>query len=155
MGKGMKGKIKCGVIKTSDRLQEHVVERQGENLFWQLDTCLAVYIRDSLIRFAQTTFVLPSYNTDDILKIEQELWDGKIDREQYEKRMKQKSKVLFKEWREKLLDTAECFDRYLKGCDERDDLSDLSEYDNQQKKIDDAVEEMFCRLKEVFQELNY
>lgn len=76
---------------------EHKCKKIGSDLFYNLDTCLAIIIRDMLYEFAETEALAncPTYYT--------------LDEEGKEISMKKACK----KWQKDIRDVAELFDRYI------------------------------------------
>lgn len=131
--------IKLGQIK------EGKLEKFGKDLCWGLDETIAIFLRDTLRHFADTTQSFPDCYDDN--------WD-RMTTEQWEQRDKERDGYTI--WVNHIREIADKIDFYLKDCEEfldEDDREFLSTYhikypvrfesvgNGYSKMVDDAPEE--------------
>lgn len=124
--------IKLGQIKSGK------LEKFGKNVCWNLDKTIAIFLRDTLRHFADTTQSFPDCYDDN--------WD-KMTVEQWQNRDKEKDG--YNIWVTHIREIADKIDFYLKDCEELLDKEDIEFLDDYRMKYPIRFEPVENGLKQI------
>lgn len=85
--------------------------KQDWNIHWQLNLAIGVFLRDSLLNFANYTQVFPTYDSEFLDEIYSKYEKGIISEKEYDYLSNNK----FKEWQNKIREFAFKFDNFIKA----------------------------------------